>query len=46
MSKNEVLRMLEDLEQRVESADEYELSVMQSAFEEAEAVIMHQRSAA
>lgn len=41
MSKHDVLRMLKDLEVRVESADEFELQLIKSAIESVEAAIWY-----
>ena len=45
MSKHDVLRMLKDLEVRVESADEFELQLIKSAIESGEATISCRRVA-
>ena len=45
MSKHDVLRMLKDLEVRVESADEFELQLIKSAIESVETTISCRRVA-
>jgi len=45
MYRQDVLRMLKDLEVRVESADEFELQLIKSAIESVEATISCRRVA-
>ena len=45
MSEHDILRMLKDLEVRVESADEFELQLIKSAIESVEATISCRRVA-